>query len=100
VGQFACRLCRRPDDCRAPAAEAAWAAPPPGPRSVLVGWAAFLALSTLAALVSPNGIDALLLPSKLFGMNFALASIAEWRSVDFSTFDPLEVWIGLVILGG
>jgi hypothetical protein len=63
-------------------------------------WGAFLAAAMLAALVSPNGTAALLLPVKMLKMQFALHSISEWRSADFAGFEPLEAWIGLLILGG
>jgi hypothetical protein len=82
------------------AAEAALQTPAVGRPAAIRGWAGFLALATLAAMVSPNGITALLLPFKMLGMHFALASISEWHSADFAHFDPLEVWIGLALLGG
>jgi hypothetical protein len=67
---------------------------------VVRGWGAFLALAGLSALVSPNGISAILLPFHMLQMNFALSSISEWHSVDFSRFDPLLLWIGLAMAGG
>jgi hypothetical protein len=81
-------------------AEAVLAAPAAGRLAALAGWVTFLACSTLAALASPNGVTALLLPFKMLGMKFALASISEWHSADFAHFDPLEAWIALFILGG
>jgi hypothetical protein len=82
------------------AAEAAWQTPAAHRSATVREWGGFLGLSTLAALVSPNSIDALLLPFKMLNMNFALASISEWRSADFARFDPLEAWIGLAIFAG
>jgi hypothetical protein len=82
------------------AAEAVLEAPAAGRKAVIAGWGTFLAGATLAALASPNGVAALLLPFKMLGMNFALASISEWHSADFARFDPLEAWIALAILGG
>jgi hypothetical protein len=82
------------------AAEAALAAPAGGRRAALRGWGIFLALSTLASLCSPNWVAALLLPVRMLRMQFALASISEWHAADFSRFDPLEAWIGLMLLGG
>jgi hypothetical protein len=81
-------------------AEAALQTPAAHRPAAMRGWGRFLALSTLAALGSPNGIDALLLPFNMLKMNFALASISEWRGADFTRFDPLEIWIGLAILAG
>jgi hypothetical protein len=77
--------------CAAPAAER-WAA--------VRGWGGFLALATLAALISPNGVNGLLLPFRMLDMRFALSSISEWHAADFSRFDPLAGWIGLLLLGG
>jgi hypothetical protein len=64
------------------------------------GWGGFLGLAGLSALVSPNGISAILLPFRMVQMNFALSSITEWHSADFSGFDPLLLWIGLAVAGG
>ena len=82
------------------AAEAVLEAPGPGRLPTLRGWGVFLALSALAALMSPNGIDLVTLPLQLLQMGFATGSISEWQSVDFGHFDAIEVWIGLAILGG
>jgi hypothetical protein len=82
------------------AAEAALAAPAAERARVSRGWGVFLGLAVLSALASPNGIGALLLPLDMLRMSFALSSIAEWHSVDFSHFDPLLLWIGLAVVGG
>lgn len=82
------------------AAEAVMTSPPAARLPTLGGWGLFLVLAGLAALVSPNGIKALLLPLDMLKMHFALASISEWRAADFSHFDPLMLWIGVIILGG
>ena len=63
-------------------------------------WGVFLALSALAALISPNGIDLFTLPLHMLQMGFATSAISEWHAVDFTHFDAIEVWIGLAILGG
>jgi hypothetical protein len=82
------------------AAEAALAAPAAARPRVLREWGVFLGLAGLAALASPNGVNAFLLPLDMLRMKFALSSIAEWHSVDFSHFDPLLLWIGLAVAGG
>src|SRR5438132_34427 len=82
------------------AAEAVLEAPTSGRLLALRGWGVFLAMSALAALISPNGIDLFTLPLHMLQMGFATGSISEWRSVDFAHFDAIEVWIGLAILGG
>jgi hypothetical protein len=82
------------------ATEAVVEAPASNRSAVIAGWGVFLAAATLAALASPNGVAGLLLPFKMLGMSFALASISEWHSADFGRFDPLEAWIALAVLGG
>ena len=82
------------------AAEAVLDAPSAARPRVVRGWGGFLSLAGLSALVSPNGISAILLPFRMLQMNFALSSIAEWHSADFSRFDPLLLWIGLAVAGG
>lgn len=82
------------------AGEAVLSAPAPARSGVARGWGGFLALAGLAALASPNGIAALLLPLHMLQMSFALSSISEWHSADFSRFDPLLLWLGLAIAGG
>jgi hypothetical protein len=61
------------------------------------GWGLFGALSVAAALVTPFGIDGLLLPFKLATMS-ALRLIKEWQSPDFQQLQPLETWIVAVLL--
>ncbi len=60
-------------------------------------WALFGALSLGAVLITPFGIEGLLLPFRLTGMTYALSMLIEWRSSDFQSFAPLEVWI-LILL--
>jgi hypothetical protein len=82
------------------AAEAVLHAPASERLPTIRGWSVFLALAALSALVSPNGTSLFLLPFNMLRMTFATSSISEWHAVDFARFDPLEAWIGLVILGG
>jgi hypothetical protein len=82
------------------AAEAVLDVPASARLLALRGWGVFLAVSALAALVSPNGIDLFTLPLRMLQMGFATGSISEWQSVDFAHFDAIEIWIGLAILGG
>ena len=46
-------------------------------------WGLFLALATLAALVTPNGVEGLLFPLRVMQMPFVMATINEWKSPDF-----------------
>jgi|SRR6516162_4947855 len=57
------------------------------------GWAAFCAASVAAALITPFGIDGLLLPLQLTRMSFALSVLEEWHSPNFQQLQPLEMWI-------
>lgn len=63
------------------------------------GWGLFLVLSTLAAVVTPNGVTGLLFPLHVMQMPFAMATINEWKSPDFQYPQPLEIWLLLAILG-
>lgn len=62
-------------------------------------WGAFVALATGAALLTPNGLAGLLLPLEVEKMTFALSALVEWQSPNFQTFSPLEIWLGLLLLG-
>lgn len=82
------------------ALEAVIAAPSWAERwGTLRGWGLFLILSTLAALITPNGVDGLLLPLRLQGMSFALSTIVEWQSANFQSFQLLEVWLLAMLFG-
>jgi hypothetical protein len=82
------------------ASEAVFAAPASARWRTAARWGRFFGLAGVAALMSPNGIGALLLPLRMLRMPFALGSIGEWRPVNFARFDPLEAWIALAILAG
>jgi hypothetical protein len=62
----------------------------------LRGWGLFAALALAAALVTPFGIDGLVLPVKLTTMS-TLGLIKEWQSPNFQQFQPLELWLVAVI---
>jgi hypothetical protein len=64
------------------------------------GWAFFGALALGAALLTPYGIAGLLLPFRLTGMSFAMGQLIEWRSPDFQSFEPLELWLAVVLFVG
>jgi hypothetical protein len=71
------------------ALEAVFADPPSWRRSAR-DWAVFLAASLAAAMITPYGWHSLLLPVRLLGMQ-QVNQIGEWRPVDFSTLQPLEI---------
>lgn len=60
-------------------------------------WALFGVASVAAAVITPYGLASLLLPFKLMQMKFALSMLVEWRSPNFETFQPLEVWLMLFL---
>jgi hypothetical protein len=82
------------------AAEAVLQAPAVVRRRAASGWGVFLALSGLAALVSPNGLELFRLPLRMLSMSFATSALSEWGAANFQSFEPLEVWIMLAIFGG
>jgi len=69
-------------------------------RHAVRGWGFFAALAVVAALITPYGIAGLLLPLRLTGMSFAMGQLVEWRSPDFQSFEPLELWLAVVLLAG
>jgi hypothetical protein len=60
-------------------------------------WGLFCLLALLAALVNPYGLSGLLQPLKLLRMHFALAVLTEWQSPNFEYFQPLEVWVMVLV---
>jgi hypothetical protein len=56
-------------------------------------WGAFLAAATLAAAVTPNGVEGLVFPVRVMLLS-SLGDIGEWKSASFSLPTPLE--IGLI----
>jgi hypothetical protein len=64
-------------------------------RRPLVGWAGFLALTALATLATPHGVEGLTFPLKVLNMK-ALPAIVEWAPQDFMQVSPLEI----ALLGG
>ncbi|MGC1891055.1 MAG: hypothetical protein WA709_34110 [Stellaceae bacterium] len=69
-------------------------------RRAIGGWAFFGALALCAALLTPYGVAGLLLPFRLTGMSFAMGQLVEWRSPDFQSFEPLELWLAVVLFVG
>ena len=64
------------------------------------GWAFFGVLAVGAALLTPYGVAGLLLPLRLTGMSFAMGQLVEWRSPDFQSFEPLELWLAVTLFVG
>jgi hypothetical protein len=62
-------------------------------------WAIFGACSIAAALVTPIGIEGLLLPFTLTAPSFALSALQEWQSPNFQEIQPVELWIMAILAG-
>ncbi|MDP3618950.1 MAG: hypothetical protein Q8R63_04065 [Ramlibacter sp.] len=76
------------------ALEAVVLSPPTQRASTARAWAIWFALALGASLVTPHGINGLLFTwHVLFNLGPVLASIGEWRSPDFHTFNALELWL-------
>jgi hypothetical protein len=58
-------------------------------RRTLIGWAAFLGASLVAALATPHGIEGLVFPLRVLDMK-TLPAITEWQGPDFLKPSPLE----------
>jgi hypothetical protein len=83
------------------AAEAVLLAPDWRTRRRAAGrWGFFGVLAVGAALLTPYGVAGLLLPFRLTGMSFAMGQLVEWRSPDFQSFEPLELWLAVVLFAG
>jgi len=65
--------------------------------AVFLQWALFGLACLAAAMVTPYGVEGLLLPVRLLGLK-NLGGIGEWRPADFSHIEPLEVVL-LTLLG-
>lgn len=65
--------------------------------AVVKSWSLFLALALLSALLTPHGVQGILFTWQMLAEHtYALERVGEWRSPDFHTFQPLELWL----LGG
>ncbi|MFS8935005.1 hypothetical protein [Cupriavidus taiwanensis] len=69
------------------------------PRRSARTWAPFLALTVMAGMLTPNGVDGLLFPFHVSGMSFSLSIISEWQPPDFRSLQPIELWLAFVLFG-
>ena len=82
----------------APFALEAVAAAPEGRRTPQMrAWSAFAGAAVLAALINPFGVEALIFPFRLMGIE-NVSSISEWQAQDFGWFGPFEIAL-LALLG-
>ena len=72
------------------ALEALIAAPREARFAAARDWAMFGAASLLAAMINPYGVEALLFPFRLVGVD-NLSRVSEWRPQDFSHFGPMAI---------
>ena len=73
------------------------AAGAPARRAALRGWGRFLAGAALASLLTPQGIQGWLFPFRLMSLGFSLGFVGEWHAPDFTTVQPLELWLLAVL---
>jgi len=64
---------------------------------VIRDWGLFLTLSTLAAFVTPFGLQGFLFPFQIGGMEKSFKWIMEWHPQDFSRPSPLEAWLMVML---
>jgi hypothetical protein len=63
-------------------------------------WGGFVSASIAAALLTPNGIGALLQPLRLIVMPALQSGFVEWAPANLAQFSPLEIWLlGAIALG-
>lgn len=61
--------------------------------SLLKRWLVFLLFSLMATLITPHGINGLLLPLQLTNQSYMLDVISEWASPNFHNIQPFEFWL-------
>jgi hypothetical protein len=61
-------------------------------------WGIFVALAAAASLVTPHGITLWLFPFHLTNTSFALGFVTEWQRPDLSRLQPVELWLGGLVL--
>ena len=79
------------------AAEALLTARPGARMAAVRGWAIFGCAAVAAALVNPYGIEALIFPFRVLGVE-NLSRVSEWAAQDFSRFSQMQV--ALIVLIG
>lgn len=63
------------------------------------GWAVFLLAASMAACITPLGLDGILFPFRMLGLR-AVAGIQEWQPPDFRGMEPVEfVLLAALALG-
>lgn len=82
------------------AAEALFDRPDGSRSNIPWHWAGFFTGALAASLLTPFGFKGWLFVLHVLRQGFAQSVVGEWRSTDFSQFQPLEVWLlGLLAIG-
>jgi hypothetical protein len=79
------------------ALEALAAAPRQARLATARAWALFAGAAFLAALLNPYGVEALIFPFRLIGVE-NLSRVSEWQAQDFSHIGPMEIAL-LTLIG-
>jgi hypothetical protein len=71
----------------------------PGPprRAAIWGWGRFLLGAALASLLTPQGIAGWWFPFKLMSLGFALSFVGEWHAPVLGGFEPLVLWLAVLL---
>ncbi|GAB2880729.1 hypothetical protein GCM10027046_06080 [Uliginosibacterium flavum] len=60
-------------------------------------WGIFLALASIATLLTPHGLDGWRFVYDQHQMSFSLSTIAEWQAPTFRALEPLKIWLFVAI---
>ena len=82
------------------AGEALITASPAMRRAVVLQWGSFGLLALLASMLTADGPSGLLFTIKTVGSVVAMSWIGEWEALNFQSFQPIEVWLFGLLLGG
>ncbi len=63
-------------------------------------WGLFFGISLASLMLTPLGIDGLLLPFQLTDQSYSMSIISEWVSPNFQHFNFLELWLIVIIIFG
>jgi hypothetical protein len=82
------------------AGEAVLNAPAGTRRTTIVQWGLFGALSLIAAMATADGPSGLYFTAHVVNSSVSMAWVQEWQSLNFQTFQPIELWMFAALLAG
>jgi hypothetical protein len=82
------------------AGEAIIEASPAMRRTVVLQWGSFGLLALLASMLTADGPSGLLFTVQTAGSSIAMSWVAEWAPLNFQSFQPMEVWLFGLLIGG